>query len=143
MYIEFIDRVPTQSMLSEIYSCAHIGVFPYSAEGWNLPLCELMAMGKPCIATSYSGPTEFLNTNNSVLLNDFKMEVAFDEKWFPNRIGQWAVVNEEELIDKMIYCAENVTKLTNTLGKEAANHIAKNFTWAHTANKILEVLENL
>jgi glycosyltransferase involved in cell wall biosynthesis len=143
MVIELIERVPSQDDLASIYACADIGVFPSSAEGWNLPLCEMMAMGKPCIATNYSAHTEYINEDNAILLEHFKMEKAFEERWFPHGIGEWAIVDEDELISHMIYSVENVAELKETVGKNAAGHIADNFTWSHTANKITKVLEKL
>ena len=46
----------------------NIGLYPYFAEGWNLPLMETMSLGIPCIATDYSGPTEYLTSEVAELL---------------------------------------------------------------------------
>jgi len=93
--------MPTDYLRSEggtksLINQANAGVFPYSAEGWNLPLMECMASGLPCIATMYSGPTEFLTPDNAMLLMDYNMMPAQDGVFFHGD-GQWAAINPNEL----------------------------------------------
>lgn len=47
-------------------------VLPHRAEGWGVPHFEAMSFGKPVISTGYSGNLEFMNRNNSVLI-DFNL----------------------------------------------------------------------
>jgi len=43
----------------------HCGIFLSGAEGWNLPLNELMAVGRPSICIPWSGPADFTSPETS------------------------------------------------------------------------------
>lgn len=43
----------------------HCGVFLSGMEGWNLPLCELMGMGRPSIIIPLAGPADFTTPETS------------------------------------------------------------------------------
>ena len=44
-------------------------VLPHRAEGWGVPIMEAMLFGKPAIATGFSGNMEFMNKDNSYLID--------------------------------------------------------------------------
>jgi glycosyltransferase involved in cell wall biosynthesis len=46
----------------------HCGVFLSGLEGWNMPLNELMAMGRPSMVAQYGGPADFVSDQTSFLL---------------------------------------------------------------------------
>ena len=93
--IKFIPRVNTPLEVYNIMVQADCGVFPSRAEGWNLELLEMMACGKPVIATNYSAHTEFCNHQNSLLVDIENEEPAFDGVWFKGT-GSWASVGKKQ-----------------------------------------------
>lgn len=134
--IKFIPRVNSHMEVANIMRQASVGVFPYKAEGWNLELLEMMSCGKVVIATNYSGPTEYINNKNSILLEPTGMIDAFDGKWFLGG-GKWAKISEDDLIEKMrlaLEMSENI--IYNTEGIETA----KRLTWTNTIKKLNEIL---
>lgn len=52
------------SDLPGLYASCDVFVLPSRGEGWGRPHVEAMAMGKPVIATNWSGPTAFLDESN-------------------------------------------------------------------------------
>ena len=50
--------------LRALYARADVFVLPTRGEGWGLPAVEAMAMAVPVIATNFSGPTEFMTSQN-------------------------------------------------------------------------------
>lgn len=83
------ERFANQSSLSDLMATADCGVFLSRAEGWNLGLLEMMAMGKPVIATNYSGHTEFVTPANALLVDVPEVEPAQDGVFFKGQ-GNWA-----------------------------------------------------
>lgn len=99
----------TQKPIIDIYNYADIGIFPYFAEGWNLPLIEAMSSGLPCIATRYSGPTEYLTASNSysIPFESLIVKEANDGVWFKGEQGNWAEVPVSVLVNFIKSVNEN------------------------------------
>ena len=56
--IRILPRQKTQKDVRDIMALSDCGVFPSRAEGWNLELLEMMAIGKQVITTNYSAHTQ-------------------------------------------------------------------------------------
>lgn len=128
--VKFFPWLPKSEMLKWLAK-ADYGIFPYRAEGWNMPLLEAMAMGKTVLGTNYSGPTEYLPEDQSFEVKSF-IE-AFDHPWFTGGFV-WAKIedSEDEIIDKMRQMYKSEKKI-NTANQE----IAKTFTWERTAKEVI------
>lgn len=99
------NRFGTQAEVASFLQSADVGLFPARAEGWNLELAEMMAMGKPCIVTNYSAHEEFLNKQWGTIEVD-KLEVANDGYFFKGDVGEWAYLGEPQLEQTINYMRE-------------------------------------
>eukprot|EP00198_Chlamydomonas_reinhardtii_P005936 XP_001695272.1 glycosyl transferase, group 1 [Chlamydomonas reinhardtii] len=79
-----------------IYSSIDCYVLPSHGEGWGLPYLESMALGKPVIATGWSGMTEFLNPRVAYVLNYTLKPVHTSDPWFQG--AKWAEPSESGLV---------------------------------------------
>ncbi|KAJ8440733.1 hypothetical protein Cgig2_005464 [Carnegiea gigantea] len=68
-----IDKHIPEVDLPRLYKAANGFVLPSRGEGWGRPLVEAMSMSLPVIATSWSGPTEYLTEENGYPLPVGKM----------------------------------------------------------------------
>lgn len=137
--IEFLSRVPSHKDVAKVMNNADAGIFPVRSEGWNLELIEMMACGKPVIATDYAGHTEFCNKENCRLISPKQKEVAHDGKWFYGQ-GEWAAIGPEE-VDK--FAEEMRSVYENWQYNEAGVETAGRFSWKNSAKKLMEVLEDV
>ncbi len=64
----FPSNLPAAEMPA-LYRAAEAFVLPSRGEGWCRPLMEAMLMGIPAIGTRWSGPLEFMNDENSWLVD--------------------------------------------------------------------------
>lgn len=88
------DQVMDRSHLSALQRCADAYVSLHRAEGLGLGLAECMAMGKPVIATAWSGNMDFMDENNSCLVG-YRM-VPVNEGEYPDSKGAfWAEADTE------------------------------------------------
>lgn len=142
IFVDYVPRVPTQKELASIYQSADAGVFPYFAEGWNLPLIEMMAVGKPCLATAYSAPMDFITEETNCLITDYTMEKIDDPRWFSEEAGYWAIPNKNKLIESMLYMYHN-KKENKEMGNKASVHVLENFTWKKSAEIMIEIVKEV
>ncbi|HTI32931.1 MAG TPA: glycosyltransferase [Miltoncostaea sp.] len=56
-----VEDLLTASDMARLYAAADAVVAPTRGEGWGRPLLEAMAMGRPVIATGWSGPAAFVD----------------------------------------------------------------------------------
>ena len=59
--IVMIDDLLGAEAMSALYAACDVVVAPTRGEGWGRPLLEAMALGRPAIATAWSGPAAFVD----------------------------------------------------------------------------------
>ena len=72
----------------------------HRAEGWGLGLAESMALGKPCVATRYSGNLDFMTEENSYLVRCSVTTVGAETEIYPAD-GHWAEPDLEHAAEQM------------------------------------------
>lgn len=135
--VKLIPRAETQQEVYNIMSQIDCGIFPSRGEGWNLELLEMMAAGKPVIATNYSAHTEFCNKDNCRLIEIQDTEPALDGKWFFGQ-GNWAALGPDQIVDISMAMRDFIDngQRFNHAGLETA----KQYSWDNTADAILNKL---
>lgn len=98
--IKIQDTVLDKNNVNHLINECDAYVSLHHAEGFGLTLAEAMYLGKPVIATNYSGNTEFMNEDNSFLV---KYKLATIEK--PDRTfcakTLWADPLLEDAVEKL------------------------------------------
>ena len=59
--IVIIDELLDSEAMAGLYAACDVYVSPTRGEGWGRPVLEAMAMGRPAIATAWSGPAAFVD----------------------------------------------------------------------------------
>lgn len=67
--IHLIEEFLPDDSLPGLYAASDCFVLPSRGEGWCIPCVEAMAAGKPVIATGWSAQTDYLDKDNSWLLD--------------------------------------------------------------------------
>lgn len=139
--IRIIPWQSEQRDVARIMAQADCGVFPSRGEGWNLELLEMMALGKPVIATNYSAHTEFCDEFNCMLVDIDDVEPAYDGKWFFEQ-GNWGVIDEPQ-IEQLVSHMRQTHKKYQRAGaftNDAGLDTAKILTWDNVGEKLSEIL---
>jgi glycosyltransferase involved in cell wall biosynthesis len=119
--IYLIDRVLRRSELHELMSTCDSFVSLHRSEGFGLGIAEAMYLGKPVIATNYSGNVDFTKPDNSCLVDYRLVPVKEGEYLFPK--GQvWADPNLDQAAMYMRRLVED-REYANEIGSKAAAYI--------------------
>jgi hypothetical protein len=90
-----IDNVLDRDAVWRLMKCCDVYGSLHRAEGYGLTLAEAMAVGKPVVATGYSGNTDFMNPSNSLLVG-YRL-VPVERQQGPYRRGWlWADPNLDQ-----------------------------------------------
>ncbi len=87
--IHVIDRSLTGQQLHALMAACDCYVSLHRSEGFGLTMAEAMAIGKPVIGTGYSGNVDFMNADNSYLIDYTVGRVGPDCEIYPPE-GEWA-----------------------------------------------------
>uniref|UniRef100_A0A7C4M0Z5 Glycosyltransferase n=1 Tax=candidate division CPR3 bacterium TaxID=2268181 RepID=A0A7C4M0Z5_UNCC3 len=106
----------------------------HRSEGFGLAIAEAMYLGKPVIATKYSGNLEFMREENSFLVDYDLVPVKKEE--YPHYEGQyWAEPNKDQAASYMVQLIDD-PKRKSAIGRGARTFIGVNFSLLSIGLKI-------
>lgn len=121
----------------ELYNSAHVFLSPHCGEGWNLPLCEAMATGCPCVATGVSGCMDFFNEEVGYPI---KYEIKESELVNYKIKAQIFVPDTKDLLDRVFEIFRNYDTALRK-GRKASDRIHSKFTWDKSALRLNEIIQ--
>lgn len=108
----------------------------HRSEGFGLSLAESMLLGKPVIATEFSGNLDFMKPTNSFLV-DYKL-IPLQENDYPESAGQeWAEPDEKQAIDHINRLLES-PQLGKQIGSQASFDIRLGLSYVSIGNLMME-----
>jgi glycosyltransferase involved in cell wall biosynthesis len=81
--VKIVDSLVSTDQVSAYTSLADCSISLHRSEGFGLTLADAMALGKPTVATGYSGNLTFMNEDNSYLVRNELTELAEDVGPYP------------------------------------------------------------
>jgi glycosyltransferase involved in cell wall biosynthesis len=99
----------------------------HRAEGFGLPIAEAMHLGKPAIATAYSGNLEFMTPHNSYLVGHTMTGVGRAAEPYYPADGEWAEPDVEEAARAMCSVFDDRDEARRR-GRLAAETIRRDFS---------------
>jgi glycosyltransferase involved in cell wall biosynthesis len=139
--IHIVDRSLTDEELGGLMAACDCYVSLHRAEGFGLTLAEAMALGKPTIATGYSGNVDFMNNENSYLVDYTIGRVGPECEIYPPE-GEWADPSVEHAAELMRRVLENPQEAQRR-GARAAEDIAQTLSPEATGAAMRRRLEQL
>lgn len=125
--IRIIDRVLPRKAVLDLHSVCDAFVSLHRAEGLGLGMAESMALGKPVIGTGYSGNLEFMNADNSFLV-DYRLVPVHPGEYINFESGwQWAEPDEAQAAAFMRRLVDE-RELGTRVGARAAADMARRFS---------------
>jgi glycosyltransferase involved in cell wall biosynthesis len=118
-----LDRDLSALERDQLLSRADVVVSLHRSEGFGLPLAEAMMLGKAVVATNWSGNTDFMTRETSVLI-DYSL-IPVDDPYMQYRhTGRWAEPDLDHAAAELIRLADPAVrgKLGNAARAGVADH---------------------
>ncbi len=139
--VTLINEALPREIVNALIESADCLLSLHRSEGFGLTLAEAMHLGKPAVATGYSGNLDFMTDSNSLLV-DYSM-VAVPHGCAPYRPGAaWAEPDALHAA-RCLEALRSDSGLRATLGRRARETIEKDFSPAAVGNRMNRRLEML
>lgn len=120
--VVFIDRYLDRQAMFDLEACCDCLLSLHRAEGFGLGLAEMMCLGKPVVATNWSGNVDFMNAANAMPVDYTLTPLAEDTG--PYRAGSlWAEADPHHAAAQLIRLAGDPA-LAQSLGRRAQADMA-------------------
>ena len=130
--------------LPRLYKACDCFVLPSIGEGWGLPYTEAMSMAMPTIGTRATSQVDFMNDDNSFLIDVEKYAPEPRVHWItPDyKDGVFAIPSVEHL-QKLLRQVYEDRELAKKRGRQARQDMIKKYTWKKSVAKIYKRLKKL
>ena len=135
----------TENQVASLIASSDVYISLDKANGWGMPCMEAMSYGVLSATVDWSGSTEFMKEDNSLLIKPSKLELVDPESALLNPIycGQkWAHVSEQTVRKTMRNAYENNKKLQK-LSEKAKMDIRREFNIEHIIDNLVKDLETI
>lgn len=139
--ITIIDFDLDRNEINHLINNCDCYVSMHHSEGFGLTLAEAMCLNKPTVATNYSGNTQFMNENNSFLI-DYELGLIenTDANFGPKTL--WGNPMMEDAIKKLKEVYEN-TDLRKEKAKNAQRNVQEKLSFYAIGSIIKNRLNHL
>ena len=139
--VHIVDRVCTGREMEDLLRCCDCFLSLHRSEGFGRGLAEAMSLGKPVIATAYSGNMDFTRPDNSLLVDYRLIPVASGA--YPFGQGQvWASPDVEQAAQYMARLAGN-PGLGQEIGGKARHYMRSNYSYGAIGAKLRRAFERI
>lgn len=139
--VTLTERTMSSSEVKNLLRCSDCFVSLHRSEGYGFGIAEAMVLGKPVIATAYSGNMDFMTEDTSLAVDYHLVPVLEGE--YPHHEGQrWADPNYEQAASYMVKLVDDPV-LGRTIGKRARLHMQNYFGYRYTGLRYRERLNEI
>jgi glycosyltransferase involved in cell wall biosynthesis len=133
--IVFMDRHISAAEMNSLFISADCYVSLHRSEGLGLGMAHAMYLAKPVIGTGYGGNLEFMNSNNSLLVN-YTMTQLEEESGPYEKGTRWAEPNVEQAAELMHFLYQN-RREAEAIGARGAASVRATLDPTVTSRQIL------
>ncbi|WP_331326174.1 glycosyltransferase family 4 protein [Methylobacterium fujisawaense] len=140
--IRVIDEAYTYEQILSLKLACDCYISLHRAEGFGFGMLEAMQLGRPVIATAYSGNMDFCRAENCFLVDYDLVAVGYDEYLNVERGSVWAdpkISSAASAMREVFYNRDEATRR----GMRAAQCVKNNFSIDAIARRYSERLESI
>jgi glycosyltransferase involved in cell wall biosynthesis len=145
------DTFVSEAELGALYRACDVGVYPYRAEGFALPILEGLAAGLPPIVPAFGASLDYCNPKVAFQIPARRIALPLRGAFFTNTLGlkeevdgvDFCEVDPHALADAMRRAYEMPRADLRTISEAAAAHALAHHTWGHMMDTVLAALRAL
>lgn len=146
-----VDAFLSAARLAALYRACTVGVFPYRAEGFALPILEGMACGLPPIVPDFGACLDYCARGAAFRVPARRIQLPVRGNFAFNTLGfredvddvDFCEVPIDALAAEMRRVAALPARVLQRTAERAARLSRQRFTWAHTAGRVERALDTL
>ena len=139
--VTLIERNMSSNEVKNLLRCSDCFVSLHRSEGYGFGIAEAMVLGKPVIATAYSGNMDFMSEDTSLAVNYHLIPVLEGE--YPHYEGQrWAEPDYEQAAAFMVKLVDDPA-IGRVIGKRARQHMQGYFEYRYTGLRYRDRLNEI
>lgn len=142
--INFLPFLQENSLFNDVLNNTDIVLAMSGGEGWGLPEFQAVAMGKHCVGLNAHAYKEWMNEENSILVQPSSKINVYDNIFFkeglPYNQGQIFDWNEQDFIEGMEKAEERF--LGNSENKNGLK-LQEEFSYSKTVDKIISIMSHI
>jgi GT2 family glycosyltransferase/glycosyltransferase involved in cell wall biosynthesis len=133
--VVLVDATLDADELSGLLEAADIYASPHCSEGFGLTIAEAMALGKPVVATDFSGSRDFLDQSCGYPVKADAVTLTKDHGHYLAGHG-WAQIDESALAEALLRAAAGVETGKTEIGDAARDAVAAKLSYDAVADAI-------
>ncbi|AXH57824.1 glycosyl transferase family 1 [Pseudomonas amygdali pv. tabaci str. ATCC 11528] len=139
--VTLIHQSMSSNDVKNLLRCSDCFISLHRSEGYGFGVAEAMALGKPAIATAYSGNMDFMTEDTSLAVNYHLVPVLEGE--YPHHENQrWAEPDYEQAAKYMIDLVDDPA-MGRTIGNRARLHMQGYFDYRSTGLRYRDRLSEI
>lgn len=147
----YIDKYLSSGELASLYRACDVGVFPYRAEGFCMPILEAMACGLPSIVPDFGACLDLCSNSSSFLIPCRRINLPVSGKFMINTLGFTEEVEEVDFCEVSrdtlaAYLRKAFSMNRKIMEKKSLSGVKKahdNFKWSDVGALIRSNIERL
>lgn len=139
--VTVIDETFSRADALALMEAADGYVSLHRSEGLGLTMAESMLLGKPVIATAYSGNLDFMTPENSLLV-DYRMVPLLRNHLSLPEGCEWADPNLDHAASLMRWVVDNPEQ-SRALGRRARESVARTLSPTRAAQRMIDRLQQI
>jgi hypothetical protein len=142
--INFLNYMPSNEMYNDLLNNTDIVLAMSGGEGWGLPEFQTVALGKHCLGLNAHAYKDWMNKENSVLIDPIGKIPCYDNIFFKEGIdfnqGNIFDWSEEDFLNGLdLVESRYKNNPVNTQGLK----LQKEFTYSKMVDSILDIMNNI
>jgi glycosyltransferase involved in cell wall biosynthesis len=121
--VYLIDRIMPRAECTALFNCCDCYVSLHRSEGFGFTMVEAMLLGKPVVATGYSGNVDFMTPDTSLLIPYTLVALERDCGIYPKG-ARWAEPSISDAAAAMRWVYEHPAEAA-ALGERGRRHVAE------------------